>query len=62
MCGDSSGAPPNRLKVWGDFFNADTRCLLAVCKISSVPVTFELVNSLARQNLNDNYTEMNPST
>ena len=47
------------MTVWGDFFNHDTRALLAICDIAGVSVRFEEVNTFKGHNMNSTYTSLN---
>ena len=46
------GPPVNRHKgpftVYGDYFNSDTRAILAVCMHANIEHEFKLVDSLAK--------------
>jgi len=45
----------SRLTVWGDYFNSDTRTLLAILNIAGVPYVFEKVNMLNEEHKKDSY-------
>ena len=51
----------SRLTIWGDFFNQETRALLAMCEMAEVQVAFTLVDTFQKQNENRDYTEVNPT-
>ena len=36
------------LTIWGDYFNQDTRALLAICDMAEVQHEFKLVDSFQR--------------
>ena len=58
--GSKSGADET-ITIWGDYFNQDTRALLAICQISGISSKFELVDTSKKQNLEKNYTDLNPN-
>ena len=34
--------------IWGDYFNHDTRALIAICEIANIPRRFEEVNTFKK--------------
>ena len=57
-----SGAKPaierptsSRLTVWGDYFNSETRTLLAILNICKVQYTFTKVNTLNEEHRQPSY-------
>ena len=49
------------LNIYGDFFNPDTRTILAVVDIAGVSYNFNLVDHLAKENTKEPYTSVNPT-
>ena len=47
--------------VYGDYFNSDTRAILAICKHANIQHEFELIDTLAKENLDDSYKKLNPT-
>jgi hypothetical protein len=45
----------NKLTVWGDYFNSDTRTILAILYIAGVQHNFEEVNLFKGQNKEETY-------
>ena len=41
---------PRELTIYGDYYSADTRVLLALCKYAEIEPNFILVDSLRRKN------------
>ena len=61
-----AGLPDDRhqgpFTVYGDYFNSDTRAILAICKLANVKHNFQLVDTLTHANLDDNgYKKLNPT-
>lgn len=52
---------PEGLSIYGDWFNSDTRALVAICEHAGIKHTFELVDTLARKNIEPEYKSLNPS-
>jgi glutathione S-transferase len=50
-----------KLTVWGDYFNSDTRALLAILTIAKVPHAVEKVNMLNEEHRKESYLTQNPS-
>ena len=57
---DSSSCS-SKLAIWGDYFNQDTRALLAICDMAEIQHEFRLVDSFQRQNLTQSYRVANPT-
>ena len=51
----------SQLTIWGDYFNQDTRALLAICEMAEVQHTFELVDTFQHVNKTESYTKVNPT-
>ena len=52
-CGPSENQSPavgkdNKLRIYGDFFSADTRALIAICQMANIEHNFELIDTLER--------------
>ena len=62
-CGESVNLDPekNKIKIWGDYFNQDTRSLLAICHMSDADIDFVEINTLKKENFESRYTELNPN-
>lgn len=64
-CGGSKpqAAPSfnQKLTVYGDHFNSDTRTLLGILKVSKVSHVFERVNTFEREQTQPAYLQLNPS-
>ena len=52
---------PEAPRIWGDYFNQDTRALLAICRLSEFQVDYNEINTLQKVNLSENYSKMNPT-
>ena len=64
--GNNAGGAPDMLKadtivINGDYFNADTRALVAICKKSGIKMEFLKVSVLDKENEQDWYKEKNPT-
>ena len=47
-CGPSENTTPipkDKITIWGDYFNQDTRALIAICDMSGVPADFKLIDT-----------------
>jgi len=55
------GPGSQKLTVYGDHFNSDTRTLLGILKIAGVPHAFERVNMLNEDHRKESYLRINPS-
>ena len=55
VAGAAGGMSKRPLRIYGDDFSADTRALLAVCKYANITHQYTLVDTLAKQNLEDPY-------
>ena len=53
--------PGTSFTVHGDYFSADTRALLAICEMADVPVTFQVVDTLEKANMQQEYLRINPT-
>ena len=42
---DRGGSASRELTIWGDYFNGDTRAILAICEMAEVQHDFKLVDS-----------------
>ena len=63
-CGNSAGAADRRgggLIIYGDYFNPQTRTLLAVVDVAGVGYNFDLVDQLAGEDKKDPYLQKNPT-
>lgn len=47
--------------IYGDMFSSDTRALIAVCKHANITYEYKPVNSLRKENLELEYTQLNPT-
>lgn len=47
--------------IYGDYYNADTRALLVICKFADLEPNFTLVDTLKRENKKSNFLNINPS-
>jgi glutathione S-transferase len=45
----------NKLHIFGDYFDADTRALVAICRHAGVEYEFNQVNVLERENEREPY-------
>ena len=64
-CGPSQPEPPGKksaMTIYGDYFNQDTRALLAICQMSGVDYEFRLIDTFQRENQNEQYVALNPSS
>ena len=64
-CGPSENTQPaawDQITIWRDYFNQDTRALLAICKMSSVKAEFSHVDTFKQENFNKSYTDLNPNS
>ena len=50
-----------RLKIHGDYFDRDTRALLAICDMAEVAAEFVIVDTFNGGNLEDSYRCVNPT-
>ena len=50
-----------RLKIHGDYFDRDTRALLAICDMAEVAAEFVIVDTFNGGNLEDSYRSLNPT-
>ena len=48
-------------RIWGDYFNQDTRALLAICRLSEFQVDYNEIDTLQKVNLSENYSKINPT-
>ena len=58
---DRVGRNTPKLTIWGDYYNQDTRALLAICDMAEIPHEFKLVDSLQNENKSDGYKKENPT-
>jgi len=58
---DVGNVGPSKLKVYGDYFSADTRAILAVCNYAGVEHEFIEIDTLTKKNLEPEYKEINPT-
>jgi len=47
--------------IYGDMFSSDTRALIAVCKYANITHEYKPVNSLKKENLELEYSQLNPT-
>ena len=51
----------NKLKVWGDFFNADTRMIIAILRVTNIKFDMQKVDTIKGENTEQAYRTVNPS-
>jgi len=63
-CGPSDNMQPgaNSLRIWGDYFNQDTRALLAICEMAGAEIDFVKIDTLTKENMQESYMELNPNS
>lgn len=49
------GAPAQKLTIWGDYFNSDTRTILSILNIAGIPFNLEEVDYFRGDNKKDSY-------
>lgn len=49
------------MKLYGDYFSADTRAAIVICKMSDLDFDLELVQQLELENYKTEYTSLNPT-
>ena len=49
------------LVIYGDYFSADTRALVAMCKMAGIEHTLEVVDTLDGANQHEDYLRRNPT-
>ena len=49
------------LVVYGDYFNQDTRAILAICDMSGVQAKLVVIDTFKIEHMRDSFTTMNPS-
>ena len=50
-----------RLTIYGDYFDRDTRALLAICDMAEVDAVFTIVDTFNGGNLEESYVRLNPT-
>lgn len=55
------GAGSGKLTVWGDYFNSETRTVLAILSIAGVPHSLEEIDQFRGDLKKESYLAMNPS-
>ena len=50
------------LTIYGDWFNQDTRALIAICNMAEVPCEFVHVDTFNQENMRDPYVQLNPNS
>lgn len=65
-CGNSNGnglprPGQDKLVIWGDYFNSDTRTMLAILDIAGVPKTMEEVDQFKGDQKKEAYLAQNPT-
>ena len=58
---DRPGATSSKLTVWGDHFNSDTRTILSILTVASVPHNLEEVDQFKGDHKKESYLAQNPS-
>lgn len=53
--------PGGKLLVWGDYFSPETRTLLNIMSVCSVPYDFQLIDQLKGMQKQDEYLLVNPT-
>ena len=64
-CGPSENTTPvprDQITIWGDYFNQDTRALIAICEMSGVSANFQMVDTFTQKNFDKEYTDLNPNS
>ncbi|TNV76023.1 hypothetical protein FGO68_gene14219 [Halteria grandinella] len=51
----------NKLVLLGDYFNAETRALIAILQLSETPFTLMEIDQLKEEHLKDQYLQVNPT-
>ena len=54
-------AEDDGLVVYGDYFNQDTRSILAILDIAGVERRFEVVDTFKVENMNEAFTKLSPN-
>ena len=49
------------ITIYGDYFSADTRALVAMCKMAGIEFTLEMVDTLDGANQHEDYLRKNPT-
>ena len=52
----------SKILLYGDYFNQDTRGILAMCAHSKVHINFVLIDTFKKENYSPKYQEMNPNS
>ena len=62
-CNASENVQPQgtKLRIYGDYFNQDTRSLLAICQMARASFDFVLVDTLEGKNKEKPYIDENPN-
>ena len=50
-----------RLKIYGDYFDRDTRAILALCDMAEVEIELVYVDTFNGGNLEETYKKVNPA-
>ena len=51
-----------KLEIYGDYFSADTRVLLAICKMCELNFEFKLIDTLEQEQFKDEFKKINPNS
>ena len=49
------------MTIYGDYFDRDTRALLAICDMAEVAAEFVIIDTFNGGNLEASYTDLNPT-
>ena len=52
----------SKLAIWGDYFNQDTRALMAICEMAEISPFFGIVDTFKKEHLEPHYLAVNPTS